>query len=750
MRDLRSEPEAAFAPLPASSRHTRVRLGSWFQQRPEAIRAIATLAIIVGVGYFTFRAIFTSVGVPLGLFLPLFIAELFGFVAFLTLAIEAWRVDPTPRRPPLDTSIDVVITTYDEDIDIVEPTVLGALLMRGNTTIYLSDDGNRPEMYELAQKHGLLYQSRRSRIAAKAGNINAILPRLTGELLLVLDADHVAAPDFLDATTGYFRTPSIALVQTAHSFRNHNSVMHDEEGRHEQSLFFDVLLPGRNRLGSAFWCGSAALIRLQALRAVGGMATRTITEDFETSLELQRRGWAIVYHNEHLVQALAPDNIESFLLQRFRWARGTLAAFRPGIGLPWSNGLDWKKKISYIGALMYYLTPLQRLAYAGSFIAASAMGLIPMNYLGPIHLWIWGIWIVTSLLAVTALERGTSQPFEGTRNAMLSMGVFLRAIPALLITKTFPFDVTPKNQTDQGGVGALRPVLLPVAIAAVFLVILFTRWAEFFLGSLWPFAPLPVLAIQALLVLTVFGLLDIAIVWGFSKALVLRRQERVLWRFPVHLTAEFANQPAICVDLHQSGAGFHAPRESAEIGEVIAVGLRTRQLNGKEFLARGHIEVRSKRVISSNLNLARFGGVVQWDSPRSRQAVIEHCYVIEPYFARNQQWMRQSPRVRLELPGRFNGLDARIADISIGGAAVVVFGSPPPAESRHLLTVLLPGGAEIRAPFLVKNVTELDSGGWRLGGQVDWPETGWLSTYLDLSFGRIPAERPLFVASPLM
>lgn len=750
MKGLRSEPDAPFAPIPLSARRTKVHLGSWFSQRPQAIRAMASAAIFAGVLYFTFRALFTSVGVPLGLFLPLFIAELFGFVSFLILAIESWRLDPTPRPAPLDTPVDVVITTYDEGIEIVEPTIVGALMMRGNTTIYLSDDGNRSEMFELAQKHGLLYQSRRSRVAAKAGNINAVMPRLSGELLLVLDADHVPAPDFLDATTGYFRTPTMALVQTAHSFRNHNSVMHDEQGRHEQSLFFDVLLPGRNRLGSAFWCGSAALIRLEALRAVGGMATQTITEDFETSLELQRRGWEIQYHNEHLVQALAPDSIEAFLLQRFRWARGSLAAFRPGIALPWSKGLSWKQKISYLGALTYYLTPLQRLAYAGSFIAASAVGLIPMNYLGPLHLWIWGTWIVSSLLAVTALERGTSQPFEGTRNTMLSMGVFLRAIPALFIAKTFPFEVTPKNQTDQGGLGALRPVLLPVSIAAVFLVILSMRWAEFVLGDRWPFASLPELAIQALVVLSIFGFLDIAIVWGFGKALVLRRQERVLWRFPVHLAGQLAGHPAVCVDLHQLGAGMQAPRDAAEIGDIVGITLRTRQLSGKDFIARGLLEVRSKRVMSSNLDLARFGGVVQWSTTRCRQAVIEHCYVLEPYLARNREWMRQSPRVKLELPGQLNDLDARVADVSIAGAAVVVFHDPPPLESRHTLKVFLPGDIEIRAPFVVKNITEPDSGGWRLGGQVDWPETGWLNSYLDLSFGKASQPNQLFVASPLM
>lgn len=705
--------------------------------------------MLVGVGYFSFRLAFTSVGVPVSLFLPLFLAELFGFVTLGIMAVEGWRIDPTPRKQPLDATVDVVIATYDEDLDIVEPTLAGAVLIRGNTTIYLSDDKNRPEMYELAKRYGVLYQSRRSRVAAKAGNINALLPRLTGELLLVLDADHVPAPDFLEATTGYFRDESIALVQTAHSFRNHNSVMHGEEGRHEQSLFFDVLLPGRNRLESAFWCGSAALIRREALTEVGGIATRTVTEDFETSLELQRRGYKTWYHNEHLVQALAPDNIGAYLLQRFRWARGSLSAFRPGLGLPWSKELSMSQKISYLGALLYYLTPVQRLGYAFSFILASAFGMIPMNYLGPIHLWIWGTWIGMSLLASTALMRGTSHPFEGTRNIMISMGVFLRALPALFTTRVFPFEVTPKNQIDAGGFGALRAVLLPIVLAGLFFVILATRWTETLLGDLWPLAALPPLTIQALIVLTVFGLLDVVLVLWFIVALVFRRQERVLWRFPVKLSARFGGENAVCVDLHQSGAGIHAPRDTAEIGDVVPISVFTRQLDGKEFLARGALNVRSTRVLTADLNLARFGGVVEWSSPRCRQAVIEHCYIVEPYFARNRQWMRQSPRARVELPGSFDGMDARIVDISIGGAGVVLQGAPPEAGTRYPLAVELPDGATVRAPFFVRNVTELTEGGWRVGGSVDWPETGWLSSYINLSFGQAPRKALVFSLSPL-
>ncbi len=143
----------------------------------------------------------------------------------------------------------------------------------------------------------------------------------------MLDADHVPMPDALDAMVGYFDDERMALVQSPHDFFNHDSVQHYVVGRHEQSLFYRVVCPGKDRHGAAYWCGSAALIRREALLEIGGVATETIAEDFHTTIRMQRHGWKSRYHDEVLVQGLAPHDLDGYLLQRDRWARGNLAVF---------------------------------------------------------------------------------------------------------------------------------------------------------------------------------------------------------------------------------------------------------------------------------------------------------------------------------------------------------------------------------------------------------------------------------------
>lgn len=50
-------------------------------------------------------------------------------------------------------------------------------------------------------------------------------------------------------------------MQSPHDFFNHDLVQHYVVGRHEQSLFYRVVCPGKDRHGAAYWCGLAALLR---------------------------------------------------------------------------------------------------------------------------------------------------------------------------------------------------------------------------------------------------------------------------------------------------------------------------------------------------------------------------------------------------------------------------------------------------------------------------------------------------------
>jgi cellulose synthase (UDP-forming) len=731
-----------YAPVPTSGRPTEIRLGSAFQSRPRLVQVVALVALASGLVYLTWRVVVTAPGVHPLLFWPLWIAEAWSLVAVASLTLDAWRIDPTPRPPMLDVPVDVIIATYDEDIDIVEPTIIGALALRGDVTVHLCDDGRRPSMAALAELYGIRYVTRPDNTGAKAGNVNAVLPSLTGELLLALDADHVPSPDFLEATSGYFADPDVAVVQTAHSFRNHNSVMHEEEGRHEQSLFFDVLLPGRDRLGTVFWAGSAALLRTSALRDIGGLSTRTSTEDFETSLLLQRAGHRLRYHNEHLIQGLAPDNLAAYLTQRARWAEGTLASYRPGHRVALGRHLRLRQRLSYVGGVLYYLTPIQRLVFTVYVVLVGAFGLLPFGNIDTMLPFIafWGAWMSTSILAVNALERGSTRPMEGARNLYVAMEAFLRAVPSLWRDAPMVFKVTPKNEVDLGGWDSVRHLRLPVLLAAITVTVLVVRWTDTLFRAGGRSGILPDVPTLALVVLTLFGLLETSIILRFTRRMWIRRQYRQLWRFPVALPARLEGVPARCMDLHQRGAAVAVDAAalpeslasfdvSARAGAAwtsrplrleLAVGL----VDGSTRIARGRLSPTSVRPVGDGA--VRVGGPVQWDDLSSRESVIERCYVVEPYGARRALLSRRAPRHGVQLRATVDGTRARTVDVSEFGAAFrlrrhdIALSVPVP------VTVELPSGRIVHGRFRPLN-RSVSGRTLRVGGEMEWRDTDWIA-----------------------
>ena len=279
----------------------------------------------------------------------------------------------------------------------------------------------------------------------------------------MLDADHVPMPDALDAMVGYFDDERVALVQSPHDFFNHDSVQHYVVGRHEQSLFYRVVCPGKDRHGAAYWCGSAALLRREALLEIGGVATETIAEDFHTTIRLLRHGWSSRYHDEVLVQGLAPHDLDGYLLQRDRWARGNLAVFTLPESPLRARELRPLQRLSYFASLAAYLAPPMRLLLLATLGLVLWTGELPMkiSVLALAALWLPSVSL--NLLAGSALARGYMKIGETAHYELLTMEIYTRALRCVFRPGRTAFEVTPKQGGDGGGLEAVRKLHLVVA-----------------------------------------------------------------------------------------------------------------------------------------------------------------------------------------------------------------------------------------------------------------------------------------------
>ena len=245
-------------------------------------RVIATLNILLGLYYFIFRYTESVNMAALWFAIPLLLAETYSFIDTLLFIFMMWRPryrTPVPAQP--GAKVDVFIATYSEPIDIVRETAEAALKIHYPHQTYVLDDGNRPEMRAVCEEIGCGYITRgpewenRPR-HAKAGNVNNALMLTDGEFILILDADQIPAPQILDETLGYLQEdPKVAFVQTPQYFYN---VPEGDPFGSQAPLFYGPIQQGKDGWNAAFFCGSNAILRREALFHLGLVTYVTQTQ----------------------------------------------------------------------------------------------------------------------------------------------------------------------------------------------------------------------------------------------------------------------------------------------------------------------------------------------------------------------------------------------------------------------------------------------------------------------------------------
>ncbi|HET7053780.1 MAG TPA: glycosyltransferase [Solirubrobacterales bacterium] len=615
-------PGGADAGIVQSSEQTRI--GRFFDLHPVPLRLLAVSALLWGVGYLTWRIGWSGQGASPVAYAMLLVTEIYGLWALGALAWYSWS-RPAAVRPPVTPGreVDVFVCTYDEPLEVVAATLAGCRALTYPHTTYLLDDGRRPEMAELAKTAGAEYLTRPDNSHAKAGNINAALPRTDGELVLMLDADHVPMPDALDAMVGYFDDERVALVQSPHDFFNHDSVQHYVVGRHEQSLFYRVVCPGKDRRGAAYWCGSAAVLRREALLEIGGVATETIAEDFHTTIRLLRHGWTSRYHDEVLVQGLAPHDLDGYLLQRDRWARGNLAVFTLPESPLRAKELRPAQRLSYFASLAAYLAPPMRLLLLATLGLVMWTGELPMKISVVALAALWLPAVSLNLLAGSALTRGYMKIGETAHYELMTMEIYTRALRCIFLPGRAAFKVTPKQGSDGGGIVAVRKLHLVLVAAAVL-----TAGTVLRLLDLFGVGPLPDLPGIAAWIVPLLGLIELRRILRTLSAVGRRHQRRQVYRFqgdaPAHCFAPDGHIGGHLVDASAAGVGLVLDAPVA-VGDRPAVLLELEDAGGGAHEVAARVEVRSCREAEGRYLV---GATIEEIDSASRMRLMEWCYVV--------------------------------------------------------------------------------------------------------------------------
>ena len=377
-------------------------------------------------------------------------------------------------------SVDVLICTYNEDEEILEPTILGALAINyRNFRVWVCDDGKRQWLKEFCEQHGVHYLIRSDNAHAKAGNINAALKVLGAQevppdFVAILDADFVPMSDFLTRALSLTREPDVGIVQTPQNFFNPDPVQANlalsRVWPDEQRFFFDTVMASKDAWGVAFCCGTSSVIRFKALQSIGGFPTDSVTEDYLLTLRLREKGYRTVYLNEVLSLGLAPEGLKEYYGQRSRWCLGAVQiCCGPSGPLNFRNKLPLIDRISLVDTFLFwsashtmrliaFVVPALFLLFGIQAVSANVKDAV--SYVAP--------FIVAQLGVLLWLTEGRILPIMSDLYGTLCATDVVKAVAVgLLRPKGQKFVVTAK-----GGDRSQRVVQWPVLRIFLFYLIL--------------------------------------------------------------------------------------------------------------------------------------------------------------------------------------------------------------------------------------------------------------------------------------
>jgi cellulose synthase (UDP-forming) len=330
-------------------------------------------------------------------FIPGFLLYLGEMYCIMMLFLSLFVISsPVPSRPSRSLKpgapvphVDVFIPSYNEDYELLAGTLAAARaldypeeklsiwLLDDGSTVQKRNDANPEAALEARERHetlqalcldlGVNYLTRERNENAKAGNLNNGLAHSRGDLVAVFDADHAPARDFLQETVPYFGDDEkLFLVQTPHFFLNPDPLERNlrtfERMPSENEMFYSVVQRGLDRWNASFFCGSAALLRREALETSNGFSGRSITEDCETALNLHSKKWNSIYIDKPLIAGLQPATFASFVGQRTRWAQGMMQIMMFNFPL-FKRGLNLAQRLCYLSSMMFWLFPFTRMMF---------------------------------------------------------------------------------------------------------------------------------------------------------------------------------------------------------------------------------------------------------------------------------------------------------------------------------------------------------------------------------------------------
>lgn len=220
--------------------------------------------------------------------------------------------------------VSILIPAYNEEAGIAKciETVLAMDYPKDMLEVIVLDDGSTDRTAEIAKR----YEGRGVKVISKpntgkADSLNQGISMAKGELIATMDADSDVSPHTLRRMLAYFNHPQVAAVASAVKVREANNFI--EEMQRIEYLFTLFSRKVVNFINAIqVTPGPFSIFKRKVLLEVGGFDTKSMVEDQEIALNLQKHGYKINSTTDSDVYTEIPHNFAELMRQRTRWQRG--------------------------------------------------------------------------------------------------------------------------------------------------------------------------------------------------------------------------------------------------------------------------------------------------------------------------------------------------------------------------------------------------------------------------------------------
>lgn len=282
--------------------------------------------------------------------------------------------------------VTVIIPAYNEEVDAVR--TVESLLQQDypNLKIIFVDDGSKDNTYEKVKNHFEnvpAVQVITKPNGGKATALNFGINIATDDYVVCIDADTQLKTDAITELMKKFNNEKVAAVAGNVKVGNEvNMITNWQSIEYITSQNFD------RRAFDLLNCitvvpGAIGAFLKSAVIEAGGFTSDTLAEDCDLTMRLHRKGYQVRNSNSAISYTEAPETMNQFLKQRFRWSFGVMqsfwkhrdAAFNP----KYKNfGMVALPNILIYQILLPCLAPLADFILIISLIAAG-FGIIPSS-----------------------------------------------------------------------------------------------------------------------------------------------------------------------------------------------------------------------------------------------------------------------------------------------------------------------------------------------------------------------------------